>query len=803
MKKKQVVPLTGTGMALAIFLVIFISFRISQPPAVVPAHSPDSLFSAERAAGHLFHIASKPNPIGSKANEEVMRYIMDQIENMGYEPRLQVTEYYYAQRAALLRNVMVRIPGSGSGKAILLMGHYDTVHTAPGASDNGAAVVTLLEVIRMLKQFPGMKNDLIFLFPDGEEVGLLGARAFMDEHPWAKDIAVVINFEAMGTGGMSNLFETGDGNLKIIREFARAVPFPYGNSLSIEIYNRMPNATDYEVFKKQGYQGLNFAYIDNSFDYHTGGDNIGNTDLRSIQHHGSYASALVLHLGNSDLDFESDQNAVYFNTIGKHFACYPYSRVPVITFLVLLIAAAIIITGIYTKKFNPLRLLVGLVTYLILLVILYALSDALFHIFSAAYPGGSFRLIAYNQQNILLGVSLMAAAFSAAFFHLIIRGIRLWHPLSLLALFIILLCWSGGISLLKIAIALAIAAWLFLAHRKPIRVWDLSAGAVLVWGILVAYTGFLVPGASFLFTWPLAFSLVPLGYRLFEKTESEKGHLMAILLLLFAIPVLTWFPMLMKLFQLAMGIAMLGISMLVAGLIMGLLVPHTHLITRHMPWLVPGTVCLTGLTILLVNTIRPDYDQRHRKQNTIIHASERSTGESYWFCFDSAPDEWTVQFLSENPDTLMLNRFFPHLEGNVPGKKADGPCFTAAALEVLADTVNNDERLLKIIVRPENHPGELHFFFDAGEAELSLRVGDLARYPIKKTGNTNWRLFRYLAPSKEGITLTLFSRPGQPIRLHLNEIDYETIPGLPDFSIRPPHMMNGGDRKLICSVYEF
>lgn len=47
------------------------------------------------------------------------------------------------------------------------------------------------------------KNDIVILISDAEELGLLGAGAFVEHHPWAKDIGLVLNFEARGSGGPS------------------------------------------------------------------------------------------------------------------------------------------------------------------------------------------------------------------------------------------------------------------------------------------------------------------------------------------------------------------------------------------------------------------------------------------------------------------------------------------------------------------------------------------------------------------------------------------------------------------------
>ena len=105
-------------------------------------------------------------------------------------------------RAATVRNVLARIPGSQpGGPAVLVTAHYDSREIALGAGDDGSGVVTILETLRALGTGPQLRNDLIVLITDAEEPGLLGARAFVDEHPWMADVALVVSIEMRGGGG--------------------------------------------------------------------------------------------------------------------------------------------------------------------------------------------------------------------------------------------------------------------------------------------------------------------------------------------------------------------------------------------------------------------------------------------------------------------------------------------------------------------------------------------------------------------------------------------------------------------------
>src|SRR5205814_9841659 len=95
-----------------------------------------------------------------------------------------------------LENIVCRLKGTSQEKAVLLVAHYDAVNAGPGASDDGVAVAAFLEAARALKSLPQLKRDIIFLFTDGEEKGLQGARAFVSDPSWSQDVGIVLNFEA-------------------------------------------------------------------------------------------------------------------------------------------------------------------------------------------------------------------------------------------------------------------------------------------------------------------------------------------------------------------------------------------------------------------------------------------------------------------------------------------------------------------------------------------------------------------------------------------------------------------------------
>jgi acetylornithine deacetylase/succinyl-diaminopimelate desuccinylase-like protein len=174
------------------FIALFTSLSLfrQRPPAVLPANVSPAQFSAERALTYVKAISQRPHPVGSAEHKAVRDYLLIELSRTGLSPTVQKTVVVRPTtgtpfHAGTVENVMVRLPGTQSGKAVVLIGHYDSVPTSLGASDDGAAVAAMLETLRALRTSERLKNDVILLFSDAEEVGLMGAREFINEHTWA------------------------------------------------------------------------------------------------------------------------------------------------------------------------------------------------------------------------------------------------------------------------------------------------------------------------------------------------------------------------------------------------------------------------------------------------------------------------------------------------------------------------------------------------------------------------------------------------------------------------------------------
>jgi len=322
----------------------WIAARSMQPAGARGADAPAAEFSAARALERWRSLpgSSVPHPVGSAAHEELRAGIIESLRALGYAPEVQEALVVQAGLACLVRNVLVRIPGSMHEGALLVCAHYDSVPAGPGAGDDGAGAASVLEIARALKSGVPLERDVILLLDDAEELGLLGARAFCEQHAWAKDVALVVNLEARGTSGPCFLFETSDENAALITLAAHVLPQPSAWSASYEVYQRMPNDTDLSVFKQQGWQGYNLAFITGLRQYHTPRDEAARLAPASVQQMGQNALALVLGMAQNQLDAEARGSAVYADFLGLVLLHWNQrSNLPIATGLALAILYAL------------------------------------------------------------------------------------------------------------------------------------------------------------------------------------------------------------------------------------------------------------------------------------------------------------------------------------------------------------------------------------------------------------------------------------------------------------------------------
>jgi hypothetical protein len=107
---------------------------------------------------------------------------------------------------------------------VVLSAHFDSWDGASGATDNGTGTLTMLEAMRILKRaYPRPKRTILVGHWSGEEQGLVGSRAFAEDHPEVvKGLQALFN-QDNGTGRVVRMGGGGlpDGAEHVTRWLAR------------------------------------------------------------------------------------------------------------------------------------------------------------------------------------------------------------------------------------------------------------------------------------------------------------------------------------------------------------------------------------------------------------------------------------------------------------------------------------------------------------------------------------------------------------------------------------------------------
>jgi hypothetical protein len=299
---------------------------LTEPPPL-RAESAAGQFDARLAKARLAFILrdQRPHPADTAADDAVRSRLLASLAGMGLKPVVRdqfACNELYKERGvscARVRNV-IAILGPRTGKALLLNAHYDSVPVGPGAGDDGIGVATLLEVGSILKERP-LKRPIVLLFNEGEELGLIGARAFLSD-PLSRNVDSLVNLEARGVRGPVNMFETSRPNAAAIGLFAAAVKHPSANSLSTDVYRLMPNYTDVNSFSERGWLTLNLAPIGNETRYHSSGDDVAALSPATLQHMGDQTLALAKALADGT-PRQPAANRIFMDLSGRALVTLP------------------------------------------------------------------------------------------------------------------------------------------------------------------------------------------------------------------------------------------------------------------------------------------------------------------------------------------------------------------------------------------------------------------------------------------------------------------------------------------------
>ncbi|WP_374575850.1 M20/M25/M40 family metallo-hydrolase [Phenylobacterium sp.] len=699
------------ALAASLILAAILAWFQELPPHPLHANAPASQFSAGRAMADVRAMGARPHTVASPADAEVRAYLVRRMEALGLSPRIQrgvafeqrARRGYASAEGAPVQNVVGVLPGRDrSAPAVALMAHYDTVPASPGAADDTTGVASALEIVRALKARGTPARDVVVLITDGEEAGLLGARAFFASDPLAKHIGFILNMESRGGGGRVQMFQTGARNGETVDLFRRSAARPESSSLAVFLYEHMPNDTDFTVSRAAGIAGLNYAFIGRQFDYHSPTATPDNLERRTVQDMGRQVLAAAAEAANAPSLPAPAPNKVYAQVPLGGVIAYPQTA----GWLVLAAAAALILVGLARARrrqalaWRDLAQGVGAAVYLV------STSAVLLRLARRA-TGVDFgfleqrRLLAevtrFETAIVFIGVG--AALYAAA--ALARGGAR--RPAAALALGAGVLCTAfGAVDPIGLGLGLVGALSAFAVFGRPAGTPGAWAGVLLTGLAAAAGLQAAAPETAFLIAWPLVLAGLAAAV---SALGSARSLPVTIAIVVIAIPGLAWIGDFAH--GLFLGLDMPELLAVTAWLAAFLIWPLAHPRIGGAGRVTAVAVLSLGFLLIVYVRFTPPWTERHPQASIVAYQVDADAARAYR--------------ISATPELARWSRAVLRADGGAVARRALPALWRKPVDAAPAASVAAEPARLDLAQRPDG-VRELKAVAPAGAQILALRL---------------------------------------------------------------------------------
>jgi hypothetical protein len=215
--------------------------------------------------------------------------------------------------------------------------------------------------------------------------------------------------------------------------------------------------------------------------------------------------------------------------------------------------------------------------------------------------------------------------------------------------------------------------------------------------------GFFLKGA--------AYFIIPVYFVLFSLLVSFVVNLKADKLIIFwtclSIPLIYMFAPQLKMFPVGLGLKNIFISSIFIILVFSLLLPifSNYSFKKYL-------INLTGIVSLLLffmAFLNNGFDSENNKPNSIVYYSDLDKNESFWMSYDQNLDDFTKQFLGDDPST-NVDKFVSRSKYSTNYRyinEADFKDIHYSTVEVLTDSVYGNKRKVSLSIIPQR---KVNFF---------------------------------------------------------------------------------------------
>lgn len=701
-----------------------------RPPA--PMDAPATSFSAARALSHVAVLARAPRPVASAANADARNYLLAQLRAIGLDPQVQSAIVQHNQTdqlsnvhvtLAMVHNIVVRKPGMqpghASGPALLLAAHYDSQATSVGAAHGGASAAALLETLRALQAAPPLAQDIIVLFANAQQQHGMGAQAFVEQHPWARQVGLALKFDNAGNRGPQVLYDSAGADGAAIDGWAAHAPRARGSSLMRAVYPLMPHAVPIGPLAGLPAPVLQFANVEGYTGPRGSGDTLERLDPAMLQHEGDTMLALARHFASHPMQ-AGPPGQVYFTLpyVGvvhyTHSALWPFTR------LACLLLFGVTCLAIQRSGVDAIALLKGAFGYALIACAMAA----------GAYVAWQWLPTHEGYEPLWQGSSEREG----------------WYQLA--------------------CVAFCCAAFIDMQRRLQRRIGATAAaiGALACVTLGLVAVSVKLPGASYVLVWPLFAALTALGALYWPPVQRWR---LAVLLAGAAPAVILLAPVIRDTFA-VMSLSRMNVPLALLSVLLGAAILLLGAFARRY---VVRTLALAALGCMALASSATPFPTPLPEANPLVYYKDMPTWRAYWLMPPRPLDPWTGQVFANATAPHVFTEVFGH--GSAPLWYARAP--TTAVAFPLIFVLKDEEaprRHVEFMLKSLNRAPNMELWIEHGKPVRTTVNGR------KLTGekSRNWALslfgmedhLLHFAIDMEGGSENFYVRV------------QEKIPGLPD-----------------------
>jgi hypothetical protein len=312
-------------------------------------------------------------------------------------------------------------------------------------------------------------------------------------------------------------------------------------------------------------------------------------------------------------------------------------------------------------------------------------------------------------------------------------------------------------------------------------------GGLLYWLLLLLLSSLYVPGASYLFNWPLLWGLFAWGYVLTRGSLETAGGKLRAVLAVCAAPAIILLSAAIYQISVFLTPNVPAPAAVLVALLCGLLATHFRLAGGKRRWLLPGVAALASVCFVAAGLFNSAAGAETPRQNELFYWLDGDTRMASWATFDRKPDAWTAQFLTTSPEYRPMEDLTPGAPPMAfPRAQAPSLELTPPEVALLKDSSEGGVRTLDLRVTSGRGAANVAVYVTSEAEVLGTRVqGEALKGGAPSAAGRKhvWTLYYKNLPP-EGIALALDVKAAGPLKLKVVDQSFG-LPQLPGATYTP------------------